>query len=113
MTEPFQRDRRKHPRTEIDAQVAMICGGRGVSCTLKDISVAGMSVACSSPPREGDDVVIYLSGVGRFDARVRRIKGRRIALTFITDTQEQWNQVKKLSAVLAEDRGAVPPRMRA
>jgi hypothetical protein len=112
MTEPFESDRRKHPRTEIDAQVAMICGGRGVSCMLKDISVAGMSVSCSSPPQEGDDVVIYLSGVGRFDARVMRIKGRRVALSFITGTQEQWNQVKKLSAVLAEERGA-RPRMRA
>jgi hypothetical protein len=112
MTESFESERRKHPRTEIDVQVAMICGGRGVSCTLKNISVAGMSLACSSPPQEGDDVVIYLSGVGRFDKRVMRIKGRRVALSFITNTQGQWNQVKKLSAVLAEERG-VRSRMRA
>ncbi len=78
------------------SEAVVVYEGRGVTSTIRDLTAATVSIHSIIVPRAGEDVTIFLDGVGRFDSRVTFVNPPRIDLSFLTDTQERWRQMQAL-----------------
>lgn len=82
------------------SEAVVVYDGHGVTSRIRSLSGAAISVQSDiSPdtaPTAGEDVTVFLDGVGKFDSRVTFVEAQRIDLAFLTDTQERWRQLQSL-----------------
>lgn len=55
-----------------------------------------MTVQADVVPAAGDDITVFIDGVGKIESRVTYVAPPRIDLSFLTDTQERWRQLQLL-----------------
>lgn len=78
------------------SEAVVVYGGRGVTSKVRSVSTAAMSISSDILPEAGEDLTVFIEGVGKFDSRVIYVKAPRIDLAFLTDTQERWRQLQSL-----------------
>ena len=78
------------------SEAVIVYEGRGVTSSIRALTAATVSIHSIIVPQTGEDVTIFIDGVGRFDSRVTLVKPPRIDLSFLTDTQERWRQLQNL-----------------
>lgn len=83
------------------SEAVVVYGGRGVASKVRSVSTAAMSINSDILPEAGEDLTVFIDGVGKFDSRVIYVQPPRIDLAFLTDTQERWRQLHTLRHELA------------
>ena len=83
------------------SEATIVYGGRGVTSKVRSVSAASMSINSEILPAAGEDLTVFIDGVGKFDSRVVYVKPPRIDLAFLTDTQERWRQLQTLRLEIA------------
>lgn len=78
------------------SEAVVVYGGRGVTSKVRSVSTASMSINSDIVPNAGEDLTVFIDGVGKFDSRVVYVNPPRIDLAFLTDTQERWRQLQSL-----------------
>jgi len=85
-------------------EAVVVFEGRGVISKVSRVSPTAMIVNADVVPTAGDNVTVFIDGVGKMDSRVTGICPPHIELAFLTDTQERWCQLH----VLRNELGAAP-----
>lgn len=83
------------------SEAVVVYGGHGVTTQVSRITATAITVCANVTPRAGEDVTVFIDGVGRMDSRVTSVSPPRIHLSFLTDTQERWRQLQLLRQELA------------
>jgi len=83
------------------SEAVVVYDGHGVTTRVRNVSPASMSIQSEIVPSAGEDVTVFIDGVGKFDSRVTYVNPPRIDLAFLTDTTERWRQLQSLRRELA------------
>ncbi len=83
------------------SEAVVVYDGHGVTMRVSRLTATAMTVHADVTPRTGDDVTVFIDGIGRIDSRVTYVSPPRIDLSFLTDTQERWRQLQALRQELA------------
>ena len=77
------KERRKHPRTEINEQAYVSAGGSVMSCIVRNISAEGVAIDVENPafvpPRFR---LVMANGTAVYECSVTWIQKNRMGLTF-------------------------------
>lgn len=82
------------------AEAVVVYRGHGITTRIRSLSAAAISVTGSILPATGENVTVFIDGVGRFDSRVAEVRPPRIDLEFLTDTRERWKRLQALRRYL-------------
>lgn len=77
-------------------EAVVVYDGRGVTTRVSRITPTAMTVYAEVTPRAGENVTVFIDGVGKMDSTVTYVAPPRIDLSFLTDTQERWRQLQFL-----------------
>ena len=83
------------------SEAVIVYDGHGVTSKVRNLSPASMSVQSDIVPSAGEDITVFIDGVGKFESRVTYVNPPRIDLAFLTDTRERWRQLQSLKKELA------------
>ena len=76
-------ERRRHARVDLPLKARYLGpSGKEQPCIVTNVSAGGALLRSTAPPREGDDVVLYIDEVGRFEGRVIRSAGSEFAVDY-------------------------------
>lgn len=94
-------DRRKSKRYALSAKAEVLLRGRveGTGSIL-DISEHGIALLTSAPAEEGDEIVIYAQGFGRFEGKVVRTFDKGVGVCLTLSPAHQVSIRKKIAAAL-------------
>lgn len=92
-------DRRKHGRVDYAAKAAFLnAAGDENPCLIVNISVGGALLKAKTPPKSGEQVVLYIDNVGRFEGKVVRA-GKH---TFAVDYRSRKARSKRTADILTQ-----------
>jgi hypothetical protein len=77
-------------------EAVVVYNGHGVTSKVSRVSTTAMTVHSDVQPAAGDDVTVFIEGIGKLDSRVTDVSPPQIELSFLTDTQERWRQLQHL-----------------
>ena len=77
-------------------EAVVVFDGRGVSTRVARVSPTAMIVSADVIPVAGENVTVFIEGIGKLETRVAGISPPHIELAFLTDTQERWRQLHVL-----------------
>jgi hypothetical protein len=103
-------ERRRHARVDMPTK-ARILGEDGEErpCLVTNVSAGGALLRASVPPREGENVVLYIDDVGRFEGRVIRSVGSEFAIDYRGRRAKSKRTADALTVAL-NNRAAGPDR---
>lgn len=78
------------------SEAVVVYDGHGVTTQVSRLTATAITVYADVTPRAGEDVTVFIDGVGKIDSRVTYVSPPRIDLSFLTDTQERWRQLQLL-----------------
>ena len=79
------------------SEAVIVYNGRGVTTRVSRLTTTAMTVyADVIAPSTGDEVTVFINGVGTIDSCVTAVKPPRIHLSFLTDTQDRWRRIQTL-----------------
>src|SRR5271155_4626917 len=92
-------ERRRDKRRAMTLTGRILCAGKGeaVRCTLIDISPGGAAVSCRHSLSPGDDVVLYVDELGKFEGTVIESAGQRISLRFDQSERARKRAMDKIA----------------
>ena len=77
-------EKRKHPRTEIDAPAYVSSGGSVMSCTVRNISAEGAAIDVENPAFVPSRFRLVMANNAEvYECRVAWIQRNRIGLSFV------------------------------
>ncbi|OJU11612.1 MAG: hypothetical protein BGN85_03750 [Alphaproteobacteria bacterium 64-11] len=79
---------------------------RETSCRTIELSSDGASIQCEGPPPCGTSVVLYVSGVGRFEGAIARIKDDVVEVQFICTAAKRERTAEQIAALRNNDKGS-------
>jgi hypothetical protein len=80
------------------SEAVIVYDGRGITARISRLTSTSMSVyADVIAPARGDEITVFIDGVGILDSCVTSVERPRIDLCFLTDTQARWRRIKALS----------------
>jgi hypothetical protein len=107
-------ERRMHARIDMPLK-ARFLGDNGEErpCLVTNISAGGALLRSSAPPREGENIVLYIDQVGRFEGRVIRSAGAEFAIDYRGRRSKSKRTADALTVMLhnravGADRRAAP-----
>tara|TARA_R110002072_G_scaffold180835_2_gene336824 strand:- start:698 stop:976 length:279 start_codon:yes stop_codon:yes gene_type:complete len=78
-------------------EAVIVYDGRGVTTRVSRLTTTAMSVyADVFSPLPGENVTVFIEGVGKIDSCVTAVEPPRIDLSFLTDTQARWRRIQTL-----------------
>lgn len=83
------------------SEAVVVYDGHGVTTQVSRLTATAITVSADVTPQAGEDVTVFIDGVGRIDSRVTYVSPPHIHLSFLTDTQERWRQLQLLRLELA------------
>lgn len=83
------------------SEAVVVYDGRGVTTRVSRLTPTAMTVYADVTPTAGENVTVFIDGVGKMDSTVTYVAPPRIDLSFLTDTQERWRQLQALRQELA------------
>lgn len=78
------------------SEAVVVYDGRGVTTRVSRLTPTAMTVFADVTPTAGENVTVFIDGVGKMASTVTYAEPPRIELSFLTDTQEQWRQLQAL-----------------
>lgn len=76
-------ERRRHARVDMPLKARFLGeDGEERPCLVTNVSAGGALIRATAPPREGENVVLYIDEVGRFEGRVLRAAGNEFAVDY-------------------------------
>jgi hypothetical protein len=103
---------RDHARVRVGLAASLFdADERAHACTVMDISPGGARVACETVLPAESCVVLYVDGIGRFNAFVIRSEGSEIGLYFVCHDERRLDVQEQL-ARLVEGGAQTPTRLR-
>jgi hypothetical protein len=86
------------------SEAVVVYDGHGVTTQVSRLTATSITVCADVTLHAGEDVTVFIDGVGRIDSRVTYVSPvspPHIHLSFLTDTQERWRQLQLLRLELA------------
>ena len=83
------------------SEAVVVYDGRGITTRVSRLTATAITVYADVTPSAGENVTVFIDGVGKMDSRVTYAAPPRIDLSFLTDTQEHWRQLQALRQELA------------
>lgn len=98
-------DRRRYLRVPVDipGQFFVPVSGREAPCRIVDMSPAGAQVVCGTVPDEGEKIILYIEGFGRFEAEVMRREDGRFGVQLACSALKRERVAEQLA--LHRNRG--------
>lgn len=106
-------ERRRYIRlsANLDGRLFVPGEGREAGCRIVDVSPVGAQVASDFVPAVGTQVVLYIEGLGRFEAEVSRTEGDRFGVRFHCSALKK-ERVSEQLALLMNRGGENEPVLR-
>lgn len=107
-------ERRMHARADVPIKARFLSeSGEERPCLVTNVSAGGALLRAAAPPKEGENVVLYIDDVGRFEGRVIRSVGSEFAVDYRGRRSKSKRTADALTVVLnhkprASDRRASP-----
>ena len=107
-------ERRRHARVDLPLKARFLgLSGEERPCVVTNVSAGGALLRATAPPREGEDVVLYIDEVGRFEGRVIRSVGSEFAVDYRGRRSKSKRTADALTVMLhnratGSDRRAAP-----
>lgn len=103
-------ERRRFVRLEANlaGRLFVPLDGREAGCTIVDMSPVGAQVACEFVPDVGTQVVLYIEGLGRFEADVSRKVEGRFGVRFHISALKKGRVAEQLDLLLNRGEGDEP-----
>lgn len=107
-------ERRRHARVDLPLKARFLGeDGEERPCLVANLSAGGALLRAAAPPKEGENVVIYIDEVGRFEGRVIRSVGSQFAVDYRGRRAKTRRTADALTVMLnneprANDRRAAP-----
>lgn len=103
-------ERRRHARIDLPLKARFLgANGEERPCVVTNASAGGAMLRATAPPREGEDVVLYIDEVGRFEGRVIRSIGNEFAVDYRGRRSKSKRTADALTVML-HNRDAGPDR---
>ena len=79
------------------SEAVIVYNGRGVTTRVSRLTTTAMTVHAEViKPAPGEEVSVFINGVGIIDSCVTAVQPPRIDLSFMTDTQDRWRRLQTL-----------------
>ena len=79
------------------SKAVIVYNGRGVTTRVSRLTTTTMTVyADVITPLAGEEVIIFINGIGIIYSCVTTVEPPRIDLSFLTDTQARWRRIQEL-----------------
>jgi hypothetical protein len=107
-------ERRRHARVDMPIKARFLGeDGEERPCLVSNVSAGGALVRAASPPKEGENIVLYIDEIGRFEGSVIRSVGTEFAVDYRGRRAKSKRTADALTVVLnnrplASDRRASP-----
>ncbi|NWG71373.1 MAG: PilZ domain-containing protein [Parvularculaceae bacterium] len=76
-------ERRRHARVDMPLKARFLgASGEERPCLVTNVSAGGALLRAAAPPRQGEQVVLYIDDVGRFEGKVVRSAGNEFAIDY-------------------------------
>lgn len=106
-------ERRRHARIDLPLKARFLgASGEERPCVVTNASAGGALLRAPVPPREGEEVVLYIDEVGRFEGKVIRSAGNEFAVDYRGRRSKSKRTADTLT-VLLHNRAAGGPDRRA
>ena len=104
-------DRRKHARVERPLKARFLNeAGQERPCVVVNVSAGGAYVQAKNPPAFGEKVVLYIEGLGRFEAQVIRSDRNSFAVSYQIKRAKRARTADDLTEII--NRGHRSPNRR-
>lgn len=98
-------DRRVHKRVEAPLKARFLtASGEERACLVVNISAGGALLRAKEPPKFGEDVVLYIDLVGRFEAQTVRSTANSFAVVFRRKRNKNAKTADAITEALNRDR---------
>ena len=78
-------------------EAVIVYNGRGVTTRVSRLTTTNMTVyADVITPLAGEEVTIFINGIGIIGSCVTAVEPPRIDLSFLSDTQARWRRIPEL-----------------
>jgi len=99
-------DRRRHNRVDLGLKARLLTGdGDEHACIVANISAGGALLKAKSPPPEGQQVVLYIDDLGRFEGKVIRSGRHLFAVDYRSRRSKSKRTADALTLALNNGRG--------
>lgn len=110
-------DRRKHARVERPLKARFLNeAGQERPCIVVNVSAGGAYIHAKNPPAFGENVVLYIEGLGRFEAQVIRSGADSFAVAYQIKRAKRARTADDLTEIVNRGRRSrsrrVNPRIR-
>ena len=97
-------DRRKFCRVRISARGKLFVTGsaRETDCTIATLSPGGAGIICKNPPQSRTNIVLYISGFGRFDGVTTKLTKEGTGVRFECTPRKRQRIVEQLTSFVKE-----------
>jgi hypothetical protein len=103
-------ERRRHARVDMPIKARFLgADGEERPCIVTNVSAGGALLRAARPPQEGEDVVLYIDDVGRFEGRVVRSVAQEFAVDYRGRRAKSKRTADALTVIL-HNRAAGPDR---
>jgi hypothetical protein len=97
-------ERRKFCRVRVSAQAKLFATGdaREVDCMVVTLSPGGAGIRCKNPPPARTNIVLYISGFGRFEGVTTKPTRDGIGVRFECTPRKRQRTVEQLTSFVKE-----------
>ena len=97
-------DRRKFCRVRVSAKAKLFVTGdaRETDCVVATLSPGGAGIICKKPPPARTNIVLYISGFGRFEGATTKLTRDGIGVRFDCTARKRQRTVEQLTSFVKE-----------